>query len=159
MKKQIDFPEQERNFLEGHIDLLLKSYKRWTGKELTSVKGEANQIVEGIINASFALVSHDTQADPVFNFGNRKALELFELDWQEFTRLHSRASAEPVNREERAALLERVTKNGYIDDYSGIRISSSGKRFEISDATVWNVVDDEGIYKGQAAFFDKWKFL
>ena len=159
MKKQIDFPEQKRNFLEGHIDLLLKSYKRWTGKDLTSIKGEANQIVEGIINASFALVSHDTQADPVFNFGNKKALELFELDWEEFTKLHSRESAEKVNRKERAELLRRVTEDGYIDDYRGIRLSSSGRRFEISDATVWNVVDVNGNYKGQAAYFDKWRFI
>ncbi len=159
MSKKNNFPDTKKNILTQHIDLLLKSYKKWTGKELADIKGEPGQIAEHIFNAPFALVSHDTQDDPVFNYGNRTALELFELDWDEFTKLHSRKSAEPVDREERARLFKRVTENGYIDDYRGIRISSSGRRFEIRDATVWNVVDEEGIYKGQAAFFDKWKFL
>ncbi len=159
MNKQNPPPDSNRNSLTSHIDLLLKSYKKWTGKELTDINGEPGQIAEHIFNAPFALVSHDTQDDPVFNYGNKKALELFELEWDEFTKLHSRESAEPVNREERARLFKRVTEDGYIDDYRGIRISSSGRRFEIRDATVWNVVDEEGIYKGQAAFFDKWKFL
>jgi len=159
MNKQNKFPDSKKNSLAAHIDLLLKSYKKWTGKDLTDINGEPDQIAENIINASFALVSHDTQIDPVFNFGNRKALELFELDWEGFTRLHSRKSAEHVNRGERAEFLNSVTDKGYIDDYSGIRISSSGRRFEIRDATVWNVVDEQGVYKGQAAFFDKWKYL
>ena len=126
---------------------------------ITDVNDDSEKDLENIFNASFALVSHDTQADPVFNFGNKKALELFELGWEEFTKLRSRESAEPVNREERAELLRRVTNEGYIDDYCGIRISSSGRKFEISGATVWNVVDAEGYYKGQAAYFDKWKYL
>jgi len=159
MSKKNNFPDTKKNILTSHIDLLLKSYKKWTGKELTDLNGEPGQIVEHIFNAPFALVSHDTQINPVFNFGNRTALELFELDWEGFTKLHSRESAEPVNREERARFLKRVTENGFIDDYRGIRISSSGRRFEIRDATVWNVVDEQGVNKGQAAFFDKWKFL
>ena len=143
----------------SHIDLLLKSYNRCTGKILLGINGTPEELAEKVVNAPFALVSHDTADDPVFNFGNRTALELFELSWEEFTKLHSRESAEPVNREERARLLKRVTENGFIDDYSGIRISSTGKRFEIRDATVWNVIDNEGIYRGQAAYFDKWEFL
>ena len=143
----------------SHIELLLKSYYRWTGKNIADFKGLPEENAELVINAPFALVSHDTADDPVFNFGNKTALELFELDWDSFTRLHSRKSAEPVNREERAEILRRVTENGFIDDYCGIRISSTGKRFMITNATVWNVVDDDGLYKGQAAFFDKWEYL
>jgi len=142
-----------------HVDLLLKSYKKWTGNELIELKGGPEDKAQHIYDAPFALVSHDTQDDPVFNFANNKALELFELRWEDFIKLHSRISAEPMNREERATLLKRVTENGYIDDYCGIRISSNGRRFEIKDAVVWNIVDDDGAYKGQAAFFDKWKFL
>ena len=145
--------------LTSHIDLLLKSYNRCTGKILLDINGTPEELMEKVINAPFALVSHDTGDDPVFNFGNRTALELFELSWEKFTKLHSRESAEPVNREERARLLKRVTENGFIDDYRGIRISSTGKRFEIRDATVWNVVDNDGIYRGQAAYFDKWELL
>lgn len=145
--------------ISSHIELLLSSYYRWTGKKFINFEGSPEELAEQVLNAPFALVSHDTSDDPVFNYGNSKALWLFEMSPEDFTKLHSRESAEPVRREERAALLKRVTENGFIDDYRGVRISSTGKRFEIYDATVWNVVDDNGVYRGQAAYFDKWKFL
>jgi hypothetical protein len=61
-----------------------------------------------------------------------------------------------VHRDERARLLERTLRDGYVDDYAGIRISSTGKRFRIEQAIVWNLVDAAGIRHGQAATFDHW---
>ncbi|MEI7612916.1 MAG: MEKHLA domain-containing protein, partial [Betaproteobacteria bacterium] len=90
---------------------------------------------------------------------NRMALEVFAMDFASFTRLPSRYSAEPVNREERARLLERVTRDGFIDDYSGVRISAKGQRFRIAQAVVWNLLDQEGEIYGQAATFDQWVAL
>ena len=78
------------------------------------------------------MLSHNTKAEPIFNYANAKALELFELSWEEFITLPSRLSAESVNQEERATLLAQVTAHGFIDNYQGIRISSTGKRFKIS---------------------------
>jgi hypothetical protein len=37
-----------------------------------------------------------------------------------------------------------------------VRISRSGRRFEIVRATVWNVLDEQGNPAGQAAAFDQW---
>ena len=48
---------------------------------------------------------------------------------------------------------------GFIDDYTGVRISASGRRFRIDKAVVWNLVDQEGLYRGQAACFDAWVFI
>jgi hypothetical protein len=104
-------------------------------------------------NAPRAIVAHGTEDDPVFFYGNRLALQLFEMSFDEFTRLPSRFSAEPLAREERSKLLERVTRQGYADNYSGMRIASSGKRFMIEDGTVWNLADEQGDYHGQAAVF------
>jgi hypothetical protein len=97
--------------------------------------------------------------DPVFNYANLKALELFELSWEDFTCLPSRLSAELVNQAERDRLLAKVMKKGYIDDYEGVRISSGGKRFLIKNAVVWNLMDNKQRYKVQAACFDQWTFL
>jgi hypothetical protein len=108
---------------------------------------------EAIWNAPRAIVAHGTEADPVFFYGNRLALQLFEMTFDEFTRLPSRLSAEPLAREERALLLDRVTRQGYVDGYSGLRIAKSGKRFMIADGTVWNLVDGYGRRHGQAAVF------
>ena len=41
-------------------------------------------------------------------------------------RTPSRLTAEPVAREERARLLDEVTRNGFIANYAGVRISSRG---------------------------------
>jgi len=56
-------------------------------------------------------------------------------------------------------LLERVNRRGFIDDYSGIRISATGRRFRIQRATVWNVIDTHGAPAGQAVMFRDWKYL
>lgn len=143
--------------LEKHSQLLLSSYRLVTGKELIDLSGTGKPVWQALFDAPFALLSHNTEADPIFNYGNRTALELFELSWDELIRLPSRKSAEPVNREERAGLLERVTRDGFIDDYSGVRISSTGRRFRIHHATVWNIIDEQSVYRGQAAMFADWQ--
>ncbi len=132
--------------------LIIDSYGRLVGRPLLE-HGEAPDPWTALWLAPKAIVAHGTQADPVFCYGNRMALELFELDFAAFTALPSRFSAEPLAREERAALLERVGRFGFIDDYAGIRISSTGRRFRIARATVWNLVDAKGAYCGQAAVF------
>jgi hypothetical protein len=71
----------------------------------------------------------------------------------------SRLTAEPMHRDERANLLERTSRDGFVDDYQGIRISSTGRRFRIDRATVWNLVNTSGDRIGQAATFSEWQFL
>ena len=104
-------------------------------------------------NAPRAIVAHDTEADPIFFYGNCLALDLFEMSFEEFTRLPSRLSAEPLAQEARMKLLEKVAQQGYVDNYSGLRIAKSGRRFMIADCTVWNLVDENGTHQGQAAVF------
>lgn len=145
--------------IAAHVELLRINYLRWTGRHLVDPQASREEASRLLDQASFAVVSHDTQFDPVFNYANRSALALFEMTWEEFTRLPSRLSAEPMNREERACLLERVTRDGYVGDYTGVRISKYGKRFLIHDATVWNLFDDEGKALGQAALIGSWKIL
>lgn len=126
------------------------SYRRLTGRALVSKPGDP---VENLWSAPIAIVAHGTELDPIFYFGNRAALKIFAMDFDDFTRLPSRLSAEPVLRAERARLLDRVTRDGIIEDYSGVRISASGKRFHIANASVWNLTDAGGSLVGQAAAF------
>jgi len=81
------------------------------------------------------------------------------LPWDELTRTPSRLTAEAPNRAERARLLAAVTASGFIDDYSGVRISKTGRRFKISRATVWNLLTEDNQPCGQAAMFGEWEFL
>ena len=143
----------------AHTQIMLNSYEQLLGHPLIPRQGTAAQEAEALFHARRVVVSHGTEADPVLNYGNWAALELWEMDLAAFTTTPSRLTAEPMHRDERAQLLARTTQHGYVDDYRGIRISSSGKRFEIEQAVVWNLSDDQGKYAGQAATFTKWHSL
>jgi peroxiredoxin len=136
------------------LELIANSFKRLTGQPLLP---PGAPIREAMWHANAVIVAHDTQADPVFFYGNRAALDVFEYAFEDFTRLPSRLSAEPLERAARARLLDRVRREGFINDYSGVRISSSGRRFEITNAVVWNLIDHAGRIHGQAATFSSWR--
>src|SRR5205823_8890027 len=135
------------------------SLKHWTGRDLVPGTFSPLEMSEKVFAAPFVLVSHGIQPDPVLNYGNRTALGLWEMSWETLTSTPSRFTAEAPNREERARLLEAVTTNGFIDDYSGVRISKTGRRFQIARATVWNLLNENGNRCGQAAMFDQWEFI
>jgi hypothetical protein len=149
----------QSNFVIAQTQILARSLKHWTGRELLSGVSKPAELAQKVFEAPFVLVSHGTEADPVLNYGNAAALALWEMSWEELTRTPSRLTAEAPNREERAKLLEAVTRRGFIDDYSGLRISKSGKRFKISNAVIWNLISESGEPRGQAATFGEWKFL
>ncbi|WP_022947806.1 MEKHLA domain-containing protein [Methylohalobius crimeensis] len=151
-------PSPANDFLAEHIQRLTSSYHRLTGRDLVEPKLDPIAAARWLYrDAPFALLSHDTRDDPVFNYANLTAQGLFEMNWGQFTRLPSRLSAEPLAQAERRRLLEEVSAKGYIDDYSGVRIARSGKRFRIEGSTVWNVYDENDAFYGQAARIEHWQ--
>ena len=144
-----------------HGVLLARNYFRCTGSNLAGIQPPALEEDWGrwLFEAPFVLLSHGTEPDPVLNYGNRMALDLWEMDWAQFTAMPSRLTAETPEREERARLLESVSRQGYSSNYSGVRFARSGRRFRIVNASVWNVLDADGSPRGQAAFFEKWEWL
>ena len=143
----------------AHAQILACSLKHWTGRDLLAGDFSPAEFSKKLFHAPFVQVSHGTEADPVLNYGNAAALALWEMPWAELTRTPSRLTAEAPNREERARLLDAVKQHGFIDDYSGVRISKTGRRFRIAQATVWNLISPEGNPCGQAAQFSRWEFL
>ncbi|WP_332908427.1 MEKHLA domain-containing protein [Paenibacillus roseus] len=144
--------------LEAHAKLLTDNYRKWTGKELVQlVPGES--VRKQLDDSPGIILSHGIETDPVLNYGNQAAMSLWEMDWEQFTSTPSRLTAEPMEREERTRFLAQVTEHGYVSDYTGIRISSTGRRFYIKKATVWNLFDDTGVYRGQAAAFTEYEYI
>ncbi len=139
-----------------HSLCLLHSFQHWTGYALMDTNLPPLLVAQRLFEAAFVVVSHGTEADPIFNYGNRKALELWQLDWEAFTNLPSRCSAEPVAQSERLLMLVQAKNQGYISNFRGIRISSTGKRFFIEDVIIWNVLDESQRPCGQAATFSRW---
>ena len=139
--------------------LLLNSFRHWTGRELLERVGDSGYQAHALFQSSFIVVSHGIEPDPLLNYGNQVALELWGLTWDQLVKTPSRLTAEPVNRAERAWMLEQARARGYLDTYRGVRITSTGRRFLVENALIWNVVDAEGQRVGQAATFAQWTWL
>ena len=152
-------PIWQTDFVIAQTACLARSLGHWTGRELLSGVSGPAELAQKVFEAPFAVVSHGIEPDPVLNYGNRAALALWEMSWEELTRTPSRLTAEAPDRGERARLLAMVGQHGFIDDYSGVRISKSCRRFRISRATVWNLLSVDGEPCGQAAMFDRCEFI
>lgn len=137
---------------------LVYSFEYWTGNLLLDVAETPIEMAKALFSAPFILVSHGTESEPIFNYGNQQALTLWEFSWEEFTKLPSRQSAEAMVQSERDRLLAKTSNQGFCH-YSGVRISKTGKRFYIEDGIIWNVVDDKNQKWGQAAVFSKYQFI
>lgn len=135
------------------FNLITGSFRRLLGRELADPAAGAEWLYH---QAPFVVLAHDGGADPRFIYANEAAQACFEYSADELIGLPSRLSAEAEERAARQILLERVSRDGFISDYSGIRIAKSGRRFRIENATVWQLIDTEGKHHGQAATFSEW---
>lgn len=140
--------------------IILAGYRRHFGRDLVAV-GNPDRAVEALFEAPCVVLSAlgPFGSDHLFNYANRAALQLFEYDWDELIGKPSSASAEPVHRDERRRLLDEVGQHGFIENYSGVRISKNGRRFRIKQATVFNLLDVNGRYVGQSATFADYEYL
>lgn len=148
----------ERATIENHactarIALIAASHARLTGRVLVAQDGD---VAAALWSLPAVVLAHGTEPDPLFFYANRAALDLFGLTAAEAIALPSRYSAERAERAERLRLLERVSRDGFIDDYAGVRVAKDGSRFRIARATVWNLIDAAGERHGQAATFADW---
>ncbi|MDJ0620720.1 MAG: MEKHLA domain-containing protein [Calothrix sp. MO_192.B10] len=157
MNTDVQHPWQQEEIIR-HTQRLLHSYQHWMGQSLFDLSIPPEDLAQALFEAPFVVVSHGTETDPIFNYGNRKALELWELSWEEFTQMPSRKTAEEGIQQERNNLLTDTLSKGF-RNYSGVRISSTGKRFYIEKGIIWNVLDEQNQRCGQASLFSNWKFV
>jgi len=157
--QKIGAPSSENHYLHAHVARLVESFKHWTGKDLVEPSLSPEEQARNLFYAPFVVLSHNTAVDPLLNYANEAGLRLFELTWFELVAMPSRLTAETLVQAERARLLSEVSRKGFIDEYRGVRITRSGRRFSIERATVWNLFDTKGAPYGQAAMFGEWRFL
>ena len=70
--------------------LLADSYRRLVNRPLVPDGMSASDGAAWLYEAApFGILAHDTAADPVFVYGNRRAQAIFEYDWDELTALPS----------------------------------------------------------------------
>lgn len=133
---------------------LVESFRRITALPLLP---DATDLAAALWHHPNPVVSHGTEADPIFRYGNAAALALWQMSWADFIRLPSRHSAEADGeiQSDRAALLARALQTGFVADYQGIRVSALGQRFLIRDTILWTVTDRSGQTLGQAALIGR----
>jgi MEKHLA domain len=158
MADVVQFPWQQESIIH-HTQRLLHSYQHWTGETLFDLSSPPQEIAQALFEAPFVVVSHGIEADPIFNYANQTALGLWELSWDNFTVMPSRQTVRDVELEDREKLLKEAATKGFVKNYSGIRSANSGKRFYIENVILWNVLDENNQYCGQAAMFWKWKYV
>lgn len=138
------------------------SFEQWLGYAL--ITAPADTLAHDLYHAPFVVVSHGTQADPVFRYANLAAQKLWGYSLEEFLATPSRLSAKPDAREERQRLLELAETCGFVDSYKGVRVAKDGRLFRIHNCVLWNVQDRENKKMprdkiGQAATFSDWEWL
>ena len=131
--------------------LLIDSYAQLLGLPLVPQAMPVAEATEWLYeNAPFAVLAHNTDPDPLFIYGNKAAQRRFEYSLDEITQLPSRLSADAPNREDRQQFLARVQRLGYEAGYKGVRVTKSGQRFMIEEATLWQLLDADGTLHGPA---------
>ncbi len=135
------------------FELITGSFRRLIGRDLADPASSPGWLYH---EARFVVLAHDGGADPRFIYANEAAQACFEYTADELIGLPSRLSAEAPERAARQLLLDRVSRDGFIADYSGVRIAKSGRRFRIESAIVWQLIDADGALHGQATTFSEW---
>ena len=102
------------------------------------------------------VLCHDGSEDPRFLYANRAALQLFSRNWEQMVGMPSRLSASANQRLSRREQLELARRQDKLENYSGVRVNSQGRRFQIRGARIWSLIDQERHYSGQAACFSQW---
>ena len=135
-------------FYRDHAHLLCSSYRHWTGERLLNAGDPSEDLAGQLYAAPFGIVSHGTEADPIFNFGNAVALELFEMSWEAFTRYRranqpSRSAVRNGRRCSHAfpARASSMTTAGFASRPAGGVLSSSERASGIS-STRWGHTGD-----------------
>ncbi len=158
-KDYASLPVEIRARWATHSQALLNSHRLLSGEELLERSHDPQDEAERLFLAPFVVVSHGVEADPILNYGNKLALELWELDVATLLATPSRLTAEPALRAAREHALAETQMRGFVTGYEGIRVSATGRRFRILDTTIWNVTGLSGEALGQAAKFARWAGL
>ena len=145
-----------RDSAGARLAVIAESFERLAGRRLVEATGSLER---AMWHAPRVILAHDTEPDPLLFYANRAGLELFQMRADALIGLPSHRTVEPALRAQRAALFETLERDHIVSGYSGTRVSASGRRFTIVDASVWNLVDAQGTRHGQAASFAEWRFV
>lgn len=159
--------------LECHISYLDSSLKNSSGKGLfeklnniLAQEGEDINVFKSVEDLDkdtrFGILSHGTQSDPIFNYGNQASLRLFETDIERLCITPSRYSTVPELEPNRDSLIKEIEQNKYGSIINAIRqpisnldVSSPSERklIYLEEILVWNLYDENDVRIGEFNFY------
>jgi hypothetical protein len=148
------------NDMDDWIRQSSESLQKLTGVSLLDRMEGVETLSQVHSNERYSVLSHDIEDDPVYCYFNAGAFSAFEYPPEEIYKLPSRYSAPdgPV-RSNRQALMETVVTEGVWTFPTAIRVTKSGRQFQLQDVVLWNVYDNDGVRVGQTALFDRERVL
>ncbi|MEB3276271.1 MAG: MEKHLA domain-containing protein [Cyanobacteriota bacterium] len=125
---------------------------------------EPRLLAQELFAAGTVVLAHDGAPldegeGPRLTYANRAALQLWRRNWAGMVGMPSSRTAEPAERAARQQALSAAQHQQAIANYSGIRIDSQGRRFAITGARIWTLLDAHCQPCGQAAAFGDWHWL
>ena len=145
-------PSASNDWHGDFIARVVAAFARVTGGDLVDeARLDPANLGRSVWDGDFALLTHDR--DAILTYGNRFALDLWEMDWETLIRTPSRLTAPEEDRAARAAIMAAVERDGFTRAYTGRRVSRTGKLFLIENATVFTLTDEKGAGFGTGAFF------
>jgi hypothetical protein len=154
-------PRSDRSVVRAsagaRLPLIVDSFQRLAGKPLVDLTPSGFE--EAMWDAPRAIVAYGNEPEPRLFYANRIAIELLAVDANELIGTIANNLVEPVLREERSRLIGGLEQHDIVDVYAVVGVAANGRRFAISNAQVWNIVDRHGGRHGLGTTFAAWQFL
>ena len=141
----------------ARLALIAESFARLAGKPLVDLTPGGFE--EAMWHAPRAIVAYGIEPEPRFFYGNRVALEVLAMTSGELIGTIANRLGEPVLREEQSRMIAGLARHDIVDMYAVVGLAANGRRYAISNAQLWNLVDRHGGHHGRAATFADWQFL
>ncbi len=113
-------------------------------------------ISQELFALSQPVIAHDSSQDPLLNYINATALQIWHRRWKEMIDMPSKLTAPIEEQKHRAIALSQAQNKSSVEGYRGVRINSRQQKFQINNARIWTIWNDEGTACGQAATFTSW---
>lgn len=138
--------------------VIVSSHRTVVGHDL--IKPAApGELADDLYHHPSIVVAHDASEDPRFVYANAAAQQLWGYPWAQFVGLPSRLSAPPEERGKRGHLLADGQRSGVVIGRDLVRVTADGRRFVVAEVVLWNLLDAAGTRIGQAATYDRWRWL
>eukprot|EP00271_Cylindrocystis_brebissonii_P002248 TRINITY_DN12699_c0_g1_i1.p1 TRINITY_DN12699_c0_g1~~TRINITY_DN12699_c0_g1_i1.p1 ORF type:complete len:256 (-),score=42.92 TRINITY_DN12699_c0_g1_i1:548-1315(-) len=156
-KESASPPPPPLPYLSGEVIMhslaVIDSYFRATGKPIFPSSVEISVAAKALWELPRVVVTQGTEEDPLYNYGNKAALDLFEMDWPTFTSSVARKWAPEEEQTAHSELVKSAVQG--VQDIGGlVRVTSSGQTFKISQGAWWALTTLDGEPFGQGAVFD-----